>query len=154
MFAPVGALNANWSSVKHSPPAFSMRALAVAVNRSAATVTFGTVRRRVSSVMVPMTTMVLSGRARAPRRESETGGRLMREVNRRRKTTALKGDDVRPDQVRLVVSVDREHWDAWGSGERTSKETVELDEEFEVDVVALGGFAMGAAHMVSVEIDT
>lgn len=50
-----------------------------------------------SSVMVPMTTIVFSGRARAARRESETGGRLMREVNRRRRTTALKGDDVRPE---------------------------------------------------------
>lgn len=37
-----------------------MRALAVAVNLSAATVILGTVRRRVSSVMVPTTTMVFA----------------------------------------------------------------------------------------------
>src|SRR6266536_5288475 len=30
---PVGALNANWSIVRHSPPAFSILARAVAVNR-------------------------------------------------------------------------------------------------------------------------
>lgn len=53
-----------------------------------------------------------------------------------------------------MVPVDRGPWEAWGSGEQTSKKTVELDEEFKVDVIALGGFAMGAAHVVSVEIDT
>lgn len=63
-----------------------------------------------SSVMVPMTTMVFSGRERATRRESETGGRLMREVKRRRRTTALKADDVRPDSVRLMVPRDGGHW--------------------------------------------
>lgn len=63
-----------------------------------------------SSVMVPMTTIVFSGRARATRRESERGGRLMREVKRRRRTTALKADDVRPEYVRLVTSIDRGHW--------------------------------------------
>lgn len=125
-----------------------MRALAVAVNRSAATVSFGTVKRRVSSVIVPMTTMVFSGRARAVRRESETGGRLMREVIRRRRTTALKADDVRPEKCKIGAV------GAWESGEQTCKETVELDKEFEVDIVALRGFAMGTAHMVSVEIDT
>lgn len=40
------------------------------------------------------------------------------------------------------------------SGEQTSKETVELDEEFEIDIVAFRGFSMGTAHMMSVEIDT
>lgn len=39
-------------------------------------------------------------------------------------------------------------------GKHTSKKSIELDEEFEVDVVALRRFAMAAAHVVSVEIDT
>lgn len=45
--------------MRHSPPAAVMRALAVAVNRRAATESFGTVKRRLSSVMVPTTTTVL-----------------------------------------------------------------------------------------------
>lgn len=73
-----------------------MRARAVDVKRSAATVNFGTWIRRVSSVMVPTTTSVVSGRARAARRESESGGRLVREVKSRRRMTALKAEDVRP----------------------------------------------------------
>lgn len=73
-----------------------MRARAVAVNFSAATVNLGTVSRRTSSVMVAIATRVLSGRARRARRERERGGRLIRLVKRRRRTTALKGADVRP----------------------------------------------------------
>lgn len=82
--------------VRHSPPAFSMRARAVAVKRRAAMVSLGTVRRRTSSVIVAIATRVLSGRARRARRERESGGRLMRLVKRRRRTTALKGAEVRP----------------------------------------------------------
>lgn len=41
----------------------------------------------------------------------------------------------------------------WGE-ERTGKEAIELDEEFEIDVIALWGLAVGAAHMVSIQIDT
>lgn len=59
--------------------------------------------------MVPMTTMIFSGRARAATRESESGGRLIRDAKRRRRTTALKADDVRPEVVRLVVSVEGGH---------------------------------------------
>ena len=39
-------------------------------------------------------------------------------------------------------------------GERTGKEAVELDEELEVDIVALGSFAVRATHMMLVEVDT
>ena len=49
-----------------------------------------------SSVMVPMTTRVFSGRARVARRERDRGGRLTRDMNRRRRTTRLKGEVVRP----------------------------------------------------------
>jgi len=34
------------------------------------------------------------------------------------------------------------------------QETVELYEQLQVDIVALGGLSVGASHMVSVEIDT
>ena len=37
---------------------------------------------------------------------------------------------------------------------RTCQEAVELDEELEVDVLALGRFAVRIAHMMVVEIDT
>ena len=54
-------------------------------------------RRRTSSVIVAMATRVLSGWARRARRERERGGRLIRLVKRRRRTTALKGAEVRPE---------------------------------------------------------
>lgn len=42
VFCPRGALRASWSKVKHSPPAFSILALAVSVNLNAVTLIFGT----------------------------------------------------------------------------------------------------------------
>ena len=65
----------------------------------------GTVRRRVSSVMVPMTTRVrtvgdifsrVPREASMVRRERDMGGRLMRDMKRRRRTTLLKAESVRP----------------------------------------------------------
>ena len=41
-----------------------------------------------------------------------------------------------------------------GKGGRTSQEAVELHQELEVDVVALGGTAVSALHVVAVQIDT
>ena len=41
----------------------------------------------------------------------------------------------------------------WGIG-RTGQEAVELHQELEVDIVALGRLAVGAAHVVAVEINT
>lgn len=38
--------------------------------------------------------------------------------------------------------------------ERTGKKAVQLDEQLEIDVIALWGFAVGAAHMVYIQIDT
>lgn len=38
--------------------------------------------------------------------------------------------------------------------ERTGQEAVKLHQEFEVDIVALGGLAVSAPHVVTVEIDT
>lgn len=63
-------------------------------------VSFGTVRRRTSSVMVPMTTRVLafSGAWEAwpTIREREMGGRLVRDMKRRFRTTRLNFEFVRP----------------------------------------------------------
>jgi len=95
---PVGALKANWSKVKTSPPAARMRALAVAVKRRAATLSLGTVRRRLSSVTVPITTMVLLldfSEVFETILEMETGGLLIRDMKRRRRTTLLKEESVR-----------------------------------------------------------
>jgi hypothetical protein len=65
----------------------------------AATDSLGTVRRRLSSVTVPITTTVLpfcDSLTLETRRESETGGRLIRDIKRRRSTTLLKLESVRP----------------------------------------------------------
>lgn len=65
----------------------------------------GTLSRRVSSVMVPMTTMVLSvganfsgvpREASIARRLREMAGRLVRDIKRRRRTTLLKFESVLP----------------------------------------------------------
>lgn len=66
----------------------------------------GTFSRRVSSVMVPITTMVLSvgaifslvpREASMLRRERESAGRLVRDMKRRRRTTLLKLESVLPE---------------------------------------------------------
>lgn len=82
-----------------------MRARAVAVNLRAATLSLGTVKRRLSSVTVPTTTMVLLldfSEVLATIREMETGGLLIRDMNSRRRMTLLKEDSVRPVQHLLV----------------------------------------------------
>jgi hypothetical protein len=104
VFAPVGALKASWSIVKHSPPASAIRALAVAVKRNAAIDILGTTRRRLSSVTVPMMTTVLLAcslpecllDATEAMRERDIGGRLMRDMKRRRRTVLLNFESVRP----------------------------------------------------------
>ena len=102
VFSPFGFRCAKSSSVRHSPPALTIRARAVAVKRSAAISSFGTLSRRLSSVTVATTTMVLVGAGVegdvvvATMRESEMGARLVRDWKRRRRTTWLKGESVRP----------------------------------------------------------
>lgn len=62
VFCPRGALSASWSKVRHSPPAFSILALAVSVNLRAVTFTARTSSSctLVSSVTVPTITAILS----------------------------------------------------------------------------------------------
>ncbi|GER43710.1 hypothetical protein STAS_20587 [Striga asiatica] len=60
VFCPRGALSASWSKVKHSPPAFSIRALAVSVNLKAVTFRAGTSCTRMSSVTVPTRTAIFN----------------------------------------------------------------------------------------------
>ncbi len=80
----------------------------------------GTSSRRVSSVMVPMTTIVLSVGAifsPVPREASmesrlrESGGRLVRDMKRRRRTTLLKFESVLP-----VLIVSEEMHETFASG--------------------------------------
>lgn len=86
-----------------------MRMRAVAVKRKAAMCSSGTVRRRLSSVTVPTTQIVLSAYAFLAdsletfeaMREMDMGGRLMRDMKRRRRTTLLKFASVRPAAVSL-----------------------------------------------------
>lgn len=140
--------------VKHSPPASSILLRAVAVKRRAATVTFGTLSKRTSSVMVATATMILSSRAEAVSRESDTGGRLIRLANRRRRMTALKGAEVRPGKTRVVSLAFLIKLKVEWEGRHAGEKAVKLYEKFKVDVVAFGGFAMTAPHMMLVEIDT
>jgi hypothetical protein len=98
---PVGDLKANWSRVKTSPPAARIRARAVAVKRRAATLSLGTVKRRLSSVTVPIMTMVLLfdfSEVLATILERDTGGLLIRDMKSRRRTTLLKEESVRPNK--------------------------------------------------------
>ena len=81
------------------PGMVSGAAGSMAVKRRAATDTLGTTRRRLSSVMAPTTTTVffsLPFLRFLAMRDSETGGRLIRLMNKRRSTTLLKDESVRP----------------------------------------------------------
>lgn len=128
-----------------------IRARAVAVNLKAATLNFGTVRRRLSSVTVPMTTTVLLldfSDVLATILEIETGGLLIRLIKRRRSTTLLKDESVRPTE-RLAVEEVRAM-----RTELTSQEAVQLHQELEVDIVTLWRLAVSAANVMGLEIDT
>ena len=88
-----------------------MRARAVEVKRSAAMLSLGTVRSRLSSVMVPTTTIVLPAEASGlclglavdAMREIDMGGRLMRDMKRRLRITRLKAESVRPVWKGMLV---------------------------------------------------
>ena len=119
---------------------------------------------------VPITTMVLSLLAVAARsvaafetmRESDIGGRLMRDIKRRRRTILLKFESVRPVSGGLVS------WSVFsdcGRKElvrgslpqgalRTGKETVKLHQELKVDIFALRGLSVVTPNVVALEIDT
>lgn len=81
-------------------------------------------------------------------REIDIGGRLMRDMKRRRRTTLLKFESVRPGCVSECGS------SLLGGSERTGKESVELHQELEVDIVTLGRLAMAAPNVVTIEVDT
>lgn len=84
----------------------------------------GTSSRRVSSVTVPMTTMVFSVGAifsPVPREASmasrlrESGGRLVRDMKRRRRTTLLKFESVLPtlavsEEVHERLACEAQKW--------------------------------------------
>ena len=74
------------------------------MKRRAAIVSFGIVSKRLSSVTVPMVTIVLSlwasavflEAAMATMRLMEMGGRLILDMKRRRRMTRLNAESVRP----------------------------------------------------------
>ena len=73
----------------------------------------------------------------------------MRDMNKRRRTTLLKEDSVRPRRE-LAKTAMRQIL-----GMRlTGQEAVKLDEQLQVDVVTLWRLAVSAANMVCVKIDT
>lgn len=157
MLAPVGARSASWSRVRTSPPAFSILALAVEVKRRAATDSLGIVRRRLSSVTVPITTMVLPLWASVvflTMRESDTGGRLILDMNKRRSTTLLKFDSVRPVESSDISNRGLEKHEYAGQIKHTREEAVEFHQNLQIDILALGRLAVGVPHMMAVQIDT
>lgn len=101
MLDPVGARMASSSSVRHSPPAFVIRARADVVNRKAAMDNLGTFRKRVSSVTVPTMATVRSALEASfgseicrAMFEIETGGRLIFDINSLLKITLLNFESV------------------------------------------------------------
>lgn len=100
---------------------------------------------------VPMTTTVLLldfSDVLATILEIETGGLLIRLIKRRRSTTLLKDESVRPTE-RLAVEEVRAM-----RTELTSQEAVQLHQELEVDIVTLWRLAVSAANVMGLEIDT
>ena len=86
-------------------------------------------------------------------REREMGGRLMRDMKRRRSTTLLKAESVRP-VVEKSVSFSAITTENHRGKRLTSQEAVKLHQELEVHIVALGGLAVRSPDVVGAEIDT
>ena len=77
----------------------------------------GTVKRRLSSVTVPTTTIVRLSSSPdlfEAIREMETGGLLIRDIKSRRSTTLLKDDSVRPIEEGLGLIVRSKEVDNYG----------------------------------------
>jgi len=93
VFLPVGAFKASWSKVIISPPAFRIRARAFSVTRSAHTVNLGNFQMRGSSTTVPTTTAMRPSRPcndiSLASLDVDMGGRLIRVINNRLRTTLL-----------------------------------------------------------------
>lgn len=101
MLDPVGARIANSSKVRHSPPALMILARAVVVKRNAAIDNFGTVINLLSSVTVPTIATVrcafdasLGSVICRAMLEMDTGGRLIFDMNSRRRMTLLNFESV------------------------------------------------------------
>lgn len=117
VWRPVGATRASWSNVKQRPPAFKMRARADRVKRRAATVNFGTLNRRTSSVTVATVTTIFFSRSASGMAElfsrraivfKVTGWRWVPVVIRRRKIIWLNFSP--PFALRAK---NRYNWIAW-----------------------------------------
>lgn len=70
----------------------------------------------------------------------------------------LKLESVRPGRHRADQSPNLERLTTLvkyeSQGGHTSEETVEFHQNLQVNIVTLGRLAMGAAHMVTVQVDT
>merc|ERR1719310_2418392 len=95
---PSGAWSASWSKVRHSPPAFTIRARAVSVNFRAQTRIFGTSISRRSSVTEPTTTEILPSLLFLMSFRKEIGPRRRRTIISRLRITLLNLEEVRRDK--------------------------------------------------------
>lgn len=74
--------------------------------------------------------------------------------------TLLKLESVRPGRHRAdqspnferLTTLSKVKYESQGS--HTSEKTVQLHQNLQVNIVTLGRLAMGAAHMVTVQVDT
>ena len=88
-------------------------------------------------------------------RDKETGGRLILDINSRRRTTLLKDASVRPrGKVSETLSPPFPFHLLFVRAKLTGEETVQLYQELEIDIIALRGLSVSALHVVAVEIDT
>lgn len=79
----------------------------------------------------------------------------MRDINRRRRTTLLKEDSVRPEKHTHTHQLGCPISRFWGNEpELTGQEAVQLHQQLEVDIVTLRRLAVSVADVVSVKIDT
>lgn len=88
------------------------------------------------------------------RREIDIGGRLVLDMNRRRRTVALNWEVVRPAFLIIstqtsIIALFKVLWIA-----RTGEESIQLHQELQVDIVALGLLTVPVTDMVCIKIDT
>lgn len=161
--APVGATVASWSNVMHSPPAATMRARAVSVNLSAHTFSLGTSYSRTSSVTVPTSTAIFPSALamNAASLDSELRPTCMSSRKISHREASCVGTEVRGDER----GIGRRGWVAGGRAQRRAvdfahkealehdrvelgiraarEEAIQLHQQLDVDVIALGRRARG-----------
>jgi hypothetical protein len=74
-------------------------------------------------------------------------------MNKRRSTTLLKLESVRPG-VSYISIGGLEKQAHSGCRKHTGKEAIQLHQNLQIDVLALGRRAVGVPHMMAVQVDT